>query len=339
MSRAAYWRDHLPFLLAQAAGLVLLSLFLLLNKCAAGAIVLIDACWLAAVLCGISISCHIRRHQLDRILKMTKQLDERYLAAELIQKPRRAEDQVYYQVLKLSGKSMLEQVGRAKREQTEYREYIEQWTHEIKTPLTAMELLIENHPSELTKTLRYELEALQRYTRQALYYARSNCAEQDYFIKETDINGVIHQAIADNSRYLMRHDFGIEIGEGMGSVFTDGKWLRFILDQLIANAVKYRGAQPLLRFFERDEAGRHTLSVADNGIGIPVRDLTRVFEKGFTGENGRKTEHATGIGLYLVRKLCDKLDIAVSVTSGGTGCGTTVQLSFHENDYITSVQG
>ena len=121
------------------------------------------------------------------------------------------------------------------------------------------------------------------------------------------------------------------------SIYSDDKWLRFILDQLISNAVKYRVEHPVLHFFAVKKTDSIILSVSDNGIGIPQGDLPRIFEKGFTGQNGRTIHSSTGIGLYLCRRLCDKLGIGISASSEGEG--TTISLFFHINDFVTGVQG
>ena len=121
------------------------------------------------------------------------------------------------------------------------------------------------------------------------------------------------------------------------SIYSDDKWLRFILDQLISNAVKYRADHPVLHFFAVKKSDSIILSVSDNGIGIPQGDLPRIFEKGFTGQNGRTIHSSTGIGLYLCGRLCDKLGIGISASSEGKG--TTISLSFHINDFVTGVQG
>ena len=114
--------------------------------------------------------------------------------------------------------------------------------------------------------------------------------------------------------------------------------MRFILDQIVSNAVKYRAPQqPALHISAERADDRVLLSIADNGIGIPESDLPRIFEKGFTGQNGRTIHSSTGIGLYLCKRLCDKLGIGLAASS--TGRGTTITLSFHINDFITGVQG
>ena len=278
-----------------------------------------------------------RKRQMDTLLILSEQLSERYLISEVMEPPEQAEDQVYYRLLKMAGKSMLEQISEIRRERMEYKEYIEQWIHEIKTPITAMKLLCENHRSDLTKELLLELEKTNRFTEQALYFARSEHTEKDYSVRKICLSDVIHQAIADNKYLLLQNHIRIELENTDYIVFSDDKWVRFILNQLIVNAVKYRTSQPVLNFCCRQRKDQIMLNVVDNGIGIPACDLPRIFEKGFTGKNGRTTQNSTGIGLYLCKRLCDKLGISISAES--TETGTTIRLTFHINHLIHEVQG
>ena len=268
---------------------------------------------------------------------MAGQLSERYLISEVMELPEQAEDQVYYRLLKMAGKSMLEQIGEVQRERQEYKEYIEQWIHEVKTPITAIKLICENNRCSFTRELMAELENINRFTEQALYYARSEHTEKDYSVREISLSDVVHGAIADNKYLLRQNNVAVTVEDVEYSIYSDDKWLRFILDQLISNAVKYRADQPVLHFFADKKTDSIILSVSDNGIGIPQGDLPRIFEKGFTGQNGRTIHSSTGIGLYLCRRLCDKLGIGISASSEGKG--TTISLSFHINDFVTGVQG
>lgn len=247
------------------------------------------------------------------------------------------EDQVYYQLLKMAGKSMLEQIGEVERERLEYKEYIEQWIHEIKTPITAMKLLCENHRTDWTKELLLELEKTNRFTEQALYYARSEHTEKDYSVREMALSQVVHQAIADNKYLLLQGGMRLEVEEMQNTVYSDEKWVRFILNQLIANAVKYRTEQPVLRISTHKRQDQVVLVVEDNGIGIAASDLPRIFEKGFTGQNGRMIQQSTGIGLYLCKRLCEKLGIGIAAESSEQG--TAISLAFHINCLIHEVQG
>ena len=246
------------------------------------------------------------------------------------------EDQVYYQLLKMAGKSMLEQIGEVERERLAYKEYIEQWIHEIKTPITAMKLLCENHRTNWTKELLLELEKTNRFTEQALYYARSEHTEKDYSVREMALSQVVHQAIADNKYLLLQGGMRLEVEEMQNTVYSDEKWVRFILNQLIANAVKYRTEQPVLRISTHKRQDQVVLVMEDNGIGIAASDLPRIFEKGFTGQNGRMVQQSTGIGLYLCKRLCEKLGIGITAESSEHG--TAISLSFHINCLIHEVQ-
>ena len=272
-----------------------------------------------------------------QLLDMAGQLSERYLISEVMELPEQAEDQVYYRLLKMAGKSMLEQISEVKRERLEYKGYIEQWIHEIKTPITAMKLLCENHRTDWTKELLLELEKTNRFTEQALYYARSEHTEKDYSVRKMALIQVVHQAIADNKYLLLQSGMHLEVEEIQDTVYSDDKWVRFILNQLIANAVKYRTGQPILRFSTHRQQDQVVLVVEDNGIGISATDLPRIFEKGFTGQNGRKVQQSTGIGLYLCKRLCEKLGIGITAESSENG--TSISLAFHINCLIYEVQG
>ena len=210
-------------------------------------------------------------------------------------------------------------------------------THEIKTPITAMKLLCENHRTDWTKELLLELEKTNRFTEQALYYARSEHTEKDYSVREMALSQVVHQAIADNKYLLLQGGMRLEVEEMQDTVYSDEKWVRFILNQLIANAVKYRTEQPVLRISTHKRQDQVVLVVEDNGIGIAASDLPRIFEKGFTGQNGRMVQQSTGIGLYLCKRLCEKLGIGIAAESSEQG--TAISLAFHINCLIHEVQG
>ena len=337
MNRRRYWKNRIPFLLTNLVCMAALTVFLLVCGNSISAVLLILMVWAVILLAGLFLTYWKRKRQMQKLLDMAGQLSERYLISEVMELPEQAEDQVYYHLLKMAGKSMLEQIGEVRRERLEYKEYIEQWIHEIKTPITAMKLLCENHRTDWTKELLMELEKTNRFTEQALYYARSEHTEKDYSVREMALAQVVYQAIADNKYLLLQSGVRLEVEEMEDTVYSDEKWVRFILNQLIANAVKYRSRQPVLRISARRQQDQVVLVVEDNGIGISPADLPRVFEKGFTGQNGRMVQQSTGIGLYLCKRLCNKLDIGITAESSGQG--TTIFLAFHINCLIHEVQG
>ena len=337
MSGKLYVKNHLPLILLNLLGALALSLFLLATGNAIQTVLFILITWMLVLILCLTICYLSRKKRLDKLLEMAGQLKERYLIPEVMQEPDRAEEQVFYQLLKMSEKSMLERIGEVERERGEYRAYIEQWVHEVKTPITALKLLCENNRSPFSRDVLAELENINRYTEQALYYARSEHTEKDYSIREMNLADVVHGAIADNKYLLRQCDMAITVDDLEPVVYADDKWVRFILNQIISNAVKYRAPQhPALRIFTERSDDQVLLSIADNGIGIPESDLPRIFEKGFTGQNGRTIHSSTGIGLYLCKRLCDKLGIGLAASSSDKG--TTITLSFHINDFITGVQ-
>ena len=336
MNGKQYFKNQLPVILINLLGMLALALFLIASGNGIQTVLFILVVWLIVLASCLLLFYFSRKKYLNKLLDMTEQLKERYLLPEIMQEPERADEQVFYQIMKMAEKSMLERIGEVQRERKEYKEYIEQWIHEVKTPITAIKLICENNRCSFTRELMAELENINRFTEQALYYARSEHTEKDYSVREINLSDVVHGAIADNKYLLRQNNVAVTVEDVEYSIYSDDKWLRFILDQLISNAVKYRADQPVLHFFTVKENDSIILSVEDNGIGIPQSDLPRIFEKGFTGQNGRMIRSSTGIGLYLCRRLCDKLGIGISASSEGKG--TAISLSFRINDFVAGVQ-
>ncbi len=337
MSQKQYLKNQIPAVFANLMGMLALALFLLANGNSMHTVLFIFIVWLIILISYLSVTYYMRKKYMNTLLDMTEQLQERYLIPEIMTIPDRADDRVFYQIMKMTEKSMLEKIGEIQSERKEYKEYIEQWIHEAKTPITAMKLLCENNRSSFARDILTELEQINQYTEQALYYARSEHTEKDYSVREINLCDVVHSAIADNKYLLRQSNMAITIDELECMVYTDDKWVRFILNQIIGNAVKYRTGQPALHFSMVKSNDKIVLSVSDNGMGIPQSDLPRIFEKGFTGQNGRTGKNSTGIGLYLCRRLCDKLGIGLTAHSENKG--TTIALSFQINDFVSGVQG
>lgn len=179
--------------------------------------------------------------------------------------------------------------------------------------------------------IKGELDRIEGYVEQALYYARSTSLVQDYAIRETSLAEAVREALRKHARFLIERGVAptVDVDEDV-RVFADVKWLAFVIGQLVANAGKY-GASTL-RFSVREEGAgtsdaRTVLEVADDGWGVPAGDVPRVFERAFTGENGRRAGSSTGMGLYLVAELCAKMGLAVALASE-EGKGTRVLLAF-----------
>lgn len=267
--------------------------------------------------------------------RQLKQLDKPYLIGEVMETPRRLEARLCRRIIRISNRSVVERVHALEQDKKEYQEYVEGWIHEIKAPLTAMNLMLARRLSEdeeddaLFHRLLLELESTENAVEQALFFARSDEVYRDYIIKETKLSDSVSEAIACNRRFLTACGMKIEVGIPEECiVYSDGKWLVFMLSQILRNCAQYRKQEPesgCISIHAEEKERMVILSVEDNGIGIPEDELARVFEKGFTGTNGRKRKKSTGMGLYLCRKLCAKLGIRIGAESE-KGKGTRIWL-------------
>ena len=240
-----------------------------------------------------------------------------------------------YYALQKACLAMNNRLSAQEQDHQEYQEYIETFAHEIKIPISALSLTFDN---ENNFALKKETDRISQLVEQMLYYARSENPEKDSFIRETILDEIVHNVILKYRRYLMEHNVKLDIDINNVIVYTDTKWLTFILSQIIQNSIKYFDkSEKILSVQASVCPSSVTLIMEDNGCGIPAADLPRIFEKGFTGQNGRTIRSSTGIGLYLCKRLGDKLGIGLSASSAGSG-GTTITLSFHINDFIAEVQ-
>lgn len=267
-------------------------------------------------------------------IERLEELDEKYLIAETIENPSFLDGRILKDILIETNKSMIEHVNKYKFLQEEYKEYIELWIHEIKTPIAAGKLIAQNNKNEVTKSIDEELDKIEYYVEQALYYARSNTVEKDYCITKCNLQDIVNTVIKKNKDILINNKIKINIEDVDKNVYTDSKWIVFILNQIITNCIKYSKTENAeINIKTEIKKARIILDIKDNGIGIKRSEITKVFEKGFTGSNGRKHgKKATGIGLYLCRKLCKKLGIGIELNSE-ENVGTDVKLVFPKNDY------
>lgn len=216
--------------------------------------------------------------------------------------------------------------------QEEQKDYIDSWVHEIKVPLAASQLLLRSIefdiPDEKFIQLENELNKMDGYVEQVMYVARLDNFSKDYLIENTPLKAVILPVIRSNANYFIQKQLRYQVVGEDQTVLTDGKWISFILQQIISNAIKYTPEKGEITISLTGSDEGVLLSVADTGIGIPSEDLRRIFDKGFTGRNGRFSEmHSTGLGLYLAYNLAQQLGVRLTVASQ-VGKGTTVGLFF-----------
>ena len=263
-------------------------------------------------LLGLSISYYKKKRFYEKVLKILEEMDKKYLLPEMIDAPDFLEGKILKRVIEDMGKAMTEHVNEYKFLTEDYKEYIELWIHEVKIPIATSKMIIENNKNEVTKNIDEELDKIDDYTEQALFYARSNTVNKDYIIKKIKLEKIVNMALLKNKKEFIGRKVNVNIYNLDLEVATDSKWLVFILNQIISNSIKYKKQNEnlSLEIFAKKQKENVTLYIKDNGIGISKNDISRIFEKGFTGENGRIIgKKSTGIGLYLCKKLCDKLRI------------------------------
>ena len=259
---------------------------------------------------AILIEYKKKKDYYNELIKNMEDLKEKYLISEIIKTPNFIEGKILKDILQDTGKSMLENVNYYKNIQEDYKEYIELWIHEVKIPIAASKMIIENNKNEVTKSIDEELDKVENYTEQALFYARSNAVEKDYIINKTNLKEIVNGAILKNKTTLLNEKVSIELSNLKDEeVYTDSKWAVFIINQIIQNAIKYsKKENKKIEISSQEKNDKVILYIKDNGIGIKKGEITRVFERGFTGENGRIIgQKSTGIGLYLCKKLGDRL--------------------------------
>lgn len=261
-------------------------------------------------------------------------LDKKYLVLETITNPSFYEGELLYQALYDINKSMAECVRERESSIEDFKEYVEMWIHEVKIPISSLTLLCHNHKEILDKSYLEQVRKLDNYIDQILYYVRSNYAEEDFIIKETLLEKVVSNVALKNKDDLLESkiDFIVELKDL--SVYTDSKWLEFILNQIINNSIKYRRKidDSFIKIYALDYSDKTVLNICDNGIGIPQKDLSQVFKKSFTGENGRTNTKSTGMGLYIADKLCKKLGHNIEIESEEE-IGTEVKIIFGKNNF------
>ena len=270
---------------------------------------------------------HRRSGYYKRLLQLLDQLDEKTLLMEIAERPGFLDAKIVSYILKQNNKYQNDKIAEMQKQSRDYRDFLDTWVHEIKTPITSARLIIENEKNPITLKIEDELRKIDNFVELVLYYARSSDVEKDFKVENTTLKALVSTALKTYSKPIIQAGGRIHI-EGMDiPVCADSKSCSFIIGQVISNAIKYRQEEFRLEFRSQVQKNRIALLIHDNGIGISRADLSRVFDKGFTGENGRRFPKSTGIGLYLCKKLCDRMNIAISISSE-KGQGTTVALYF-----------
>lgn len=333
MKFTRYMQDRWKTIILLLFGIVTIEIFLLLYHVSIFLHIYILFVVFAAFLLGSFLEYQSKKSYYEDTLGKLSQLEEKYLIVEMLNPADTMEEQLLDGILQETNKAMLEKVNEYKYIQEEYKDYIELWIHEIKLPIATAKMIIENNKNDVTTSIDEEINEIEGYTEQALFYARSNHANKDYCVTECKVKDIVNESVKRNKQTLINKKIGIQIVNADQTIYTDPKWCSFILNQIIQNSIKYRkeaGAE--ICFTVEEKKDSVVLSIRDNGLGIRPGEVARVFDKGFTGSNGRIGKKSTGIGLYLCKKLCDKLGLGMELRAE-ENVGTEVRLVFPRNSY------
>ena len=231
--------------------------------------------------------------------------------AESLPKTVGIKDEDYKQILRLLSEEQNNYRTQTNRKYADMIDYYTVWAHQIKTPIASMRLHLQNEDSVLSRTLSSDLRRIEQYVEMVLTFLRLNSESTDYVIKEYDLDKIIKQAVRKFSSEFIGRKLSLVYEPTNTTVITDEKWLSFVIEQVLSNALKYTPAGSITITLENEK----TLRIRDTGIGIAPEDLPRIFENGYTGYNGRADKKASGIGLYLCKRICNNLGHTITARS------------------------
>ena len=336
MTLREFLSDRLKRIALQVICAGLATLFLFATGTQPGVLVILLIVFLLVFLTVNMFDFFQQRARLLELKSILDGLDRKYLFTECVPQPKGLFERRLFDLTRLAGCDMTGAVSDAQASQREYREYVERWVHEIKAPLTAARLICRELDGDTRRKLTVELSQIEAHVERALFYARAENPEQDCLFRQIELEKIAAQAIENHRSLLIQNGIRVEMENMNCAVYTDEKWAVFILGQLLQNAARYRGPEPVITLSAKPLGRQTQLIVHDNGIGIPAHELPRVFERGFTGSNGRIRGGSTGIGLYLCRKLAVFLELELRMDSQ-EGAGTTVTLTFPAKENLTKL--
>ena len=308
-----YLEEKIFFIISSLLFTILLSIYLLLIGINVGIVILLAILIMVFIFISLLVSYILIKKKYVKIVNLVDSLDEKYLIKEVIDKPKNLENKAYYYALDKACKALNDKLSEVENSKEEYLDFVDSFIHEIKTPISALSLYADNNNDERVKE---EVLKISRLVDKMLFYARSDVVEKDYFIKEVTLADLVHPVLLEYKNYLLNYHIKVEV-KNLDNlvVYTDIKWLNFIIGQILSNSLKYQNKKErIVRIKGIDDKNNIKLVIYDNGVGIKESDLSKVFFKGFTGSN-RSKKNASGIGLYLTKKLCDKLGIDIKIES------------------------
>lgn len=264
------------------------------------------------------------RRRLTRLKPIRGLID---LTERSLPEPESALEEEYQRILEQIREEQIDRTSLQQRRYDDMMAYYTLWAHQIKTPIAAMKLHLQNEDTALSRTLSSELFRIEQYVEMVLMFLRLDADSTDYVIREYDLNGIVRQAVKKFAGEFITRKIRLDFRPLNARVVTDEKWLSFVIEQVLSNALKYT---PQGGCVSIDMEPPMTLCIRDTGIGIAAEDLPRIFEQGYTGRNGRSDKQATGIGLYLCKRVMNNLGHGIAATSR-SGEGTTIRLNLYQN--------
>ena len=274
----------------------------------------IEAIYYSVMLCsfiGLIYICINFINYYKKHIQLYKLQNEISISLENLPSPKTLMEEDYTNLILTLNKEYKTYISKSDIAKSDMIDYYTMWVHQIKTPISAMKLLIQTSESEISSDLSSELFKIEQYVEMVLSYIRLGSNENDFVIKEYDLDNIVRQAIRKYAPLFIRKKINLYFQHTTYKVLTDEKWLVFVIEQLLSNAIKYTNKGKISIYPLEDKK----LVIEDTGIGISQEDIPRIFDKGFTGYNGRTDKKATGLGLYLCKNILDKLSHKISIES------------------------
>lgn len=292
----------------------------------------LEAVLYAAGLCIVSVIVlyAIRFTSYCKEYEQRQQLIKRIeFAYEQLPQGKNLAEEDYQQMIRMLGEINSRHLTQWQKERQESLDYYTTWVHQIKTPIAVMRMILQSEDTKENRDLLAELFRIEQYVDMVLSYIRLGSNQTDFVIQEYDLDSIIRQAIRQYAPQFVRRRIHLSYEPVQMKVLTDEKWLLFIIEQLLSNAVKYTPKGTVTITVSPEQV----LTISDTGIGIAPEDIPRIFEKGFTGYNGRADKKATGLGLYLCSQTAHKLGIGLRAESV-PGKGSTFALDLKKEPLV-----
>lgn len=285
----------------------------------------------ASALCGVTAAGFgiydfiVFRRKCSTLKQLTKEIE---ITCENLPQPSSAVEAGYTELIRQLHRSRAELEAHYNESLYDMADYYSMWAHQIKTPIAAMRLILAEQDSPESREVSEGLMRIEQYVEMVLCYVRLESVNTDYVIRECDLDSIIRAALRRFSAQFIRKKLRLEFTPTGAYVVTDEKWLLFVIEQVLSNSLKYTRTGGITITFANG-----TLAIRDTGIGIAAEDLPRIFDKGYTGCNGRADMKASGIGLYLCRRICRSLGHTISAKSDNSGTVIEIGLERRAVDF------